>query len=564
MNIRMTAMIAVGMGLAAGAGVLCANGPQTRGGASAMMAPHMPGTQGDVSEQGGAIPPAQRPLRVTTQLVQIGVLVQDTHGNPVTGLTRDDFVVLDNKEPQDIQLFSVDASFVLPGPNRPLPRNTFSNDIDQGGAPSNLTVILMDSFNTQFLDQAYAHSQLVKFLGTLQPHDRVALYTLDGRLRILHDFTSDASELLAALKKYKGERALDMDLALSAPQNSFNQALVQIGKESGISENQAFARDHTHPTAEALRMIADHVSSLPGRKNLIWVSGSFPFNLESNNLRRTADGDKIPYATDAEMALRALSSANMAIYPVDARGLFDPGPNGEGVNVVGLVGPSNFGALQNLASRTGGRAYNGNDIMGSVRRTIDNSRVTYELGFYPQGVKWDGSFHALRVKVKRANVQVQARGGYFALPESTIAPQTRGEMLREAALSPIAATGLRFRVEAAGPASPGPRKLALTVSFTARQLTFDEVNGKYTDTTDVAFVQLDDKNQVVDAALLTFPFTLNSAGYEKLMRQGFVFNREFAIRPGAAVMRVLVRDAGNGKIGSVDVPLGSYFPGQPD
>ncbi len=306
--------------------------------------------------------------------------MQDKQGKPVTGLTKDDFVLLDNRKPQEIQLFSVDTSQVLPSAERSLPPNTYTNEIEQGGAPSNLTVILMDSFNTAYLDQSWARKQIVKLLLTIQPQDRVALYTLGSHLRVLHEFTSNASNLIEALTRYKSDQAPDMDRIESGPTNLFNQQLVQLFEDAGINENQAFAMDHSHLTAEALRTIANHVGSLPGRKNLVWVSGSFPFSLETNNPQRTPSGQKIPVATDVELVARALSNANMAIYPVDARGLVDPGPNGTGVHVIGKVDDSNFGTMQILAQRTGGRAYyNTNAIMGSIRQAIDDSRVTYEL-----------------------------------------------------------------------------------------------------------------------------------------------------------------------------------------
>jgi hypothetical protein len=71
----------------------------------------------------------------------------------------------------------------------------------------NVAVILLDGLNTQFTDQAFARQQVIEFLLQIKPQDRVALYTLGNELKILHDFTGDASSLLAALKRYKGQLA---------------------------------------------------------------------------------------------------------------------------------------------------------------------------------------------------------------------------------------------------------------------------------------------------------------------------------------------------------------------
>jgi len=504
--------------------------------------------------------PSPQPLRVTTRLVQIAVLVQDKQGNPVTGLTKDDFVLLDGKKNQEIQLFSVDTNQTLPGAEQPLPPGTYTNEIEQGGVPSNLTVILMDSFNTAYLDQAYARNQIVKLLLTIRPQDRVALYALGSRLRVLHEFTSNASSLLEALMKFKSERAPDRDNGDTGPTNLFNQQLVQLAQDAGIDENQAFAVDHGHLTAEALRMIANHVGSLPGRKNLVWVSGSFPFSLETNNPQRTPSGQKIPFPTEVELVTRALNDANMAIYPVDARGLVDPGLTGTGVNIMGKVDTSSFGAMQILARRTGGRAYyNTNAIMGSIRQAIDDSSVAYELGFYPAGVKWDGSFHAIHVKVKRADVHVQAREGYFALPEPPSTPETRLAMISEIARSPMQATGVRMRAEIAPVLSLGQRSLEITLSVDAQQLGFQRESEHWKGLVDVAFVQLDAREQFIDKFTLSFHLALSTAEREEMLRRGFFFTREFPILSNTTELRVIVRDDGNGKIGSVHIPLASAF-----
>ena len=335
-------------------------------------------TGGQLLRAAQATDPAQQPLRVATRLVQFDVIVLDKHGSPVTGLTKDDFEVADNKSRRTIQLFSVETNEVLPGAPEPLPPNTYSNEVQAAGVPSNLTIILLDSFNTGFFDQTFARGQIVKFLGTIQANDRVALYALGARLRVLHEFTGDASSLAEALKNYLGEHASDMDSARSQSIGVLHKDLEALATAEGIDDSHPFTQDHRHPTVEALRMIADHVGSLPGRKNLVWISGSFPFSIEGNNLQQTPDGRKIPYATDVELAMRALNNENVAVYPVDARGLLDGGTFGSSASSNLDQDMANIGAMQSVARRTGGIAfYNTNAIKASIRQTIDDSRVTY-------------------------------------------------------------------------------------------------------------------------------------------------------------------------------------------
>jgi VWFA-related protein len=379
---------------------------------------------------------------------------------------------------------------------------------------------------------------------------------LGTHLRILHEFTSDASSLGEALTKYLGERAPDMDTAKSESIGVLHKDLEALAQAEGIDDSHPFAQDHRHLTAEALRMIADHVGSLPGRKNLLWVSGSFPFSVDTNNLLRTTDGQKIPFATDVELAMRALNNANVAVYPVDARGLVDTGLIGAAASSNTEQDMANFGAMQILARRTGGRAfYNTNAIKTSIRQAIDDSRVTYQLGFYPDGVSWDGSFHKVRVKVNRSNVRVESRDGYFALAEPHVAAQTWREMISETARSPVEATGIRIRVQLTPLDVSVARTLSLSVSLDAAQFQFTQANGLWSDTVEAAFIQLDDQNRVIQTSPLRLPLALDSDTYDQLLKQGMFLPQKLPILSNAATLQVIVCDGGSGKIGSLRIAL---------
>lgn len=504
---------------------------------------------------------AQQPLRSTTRVVQIDVLVHDCDGNAVSDLTKDDFIILDDKRPQQIQFFSVAKTEVLPAPAAPPPPGTFTNELDQGGVPANLTVILLDAFNTSFADQAFARGQIAKLLLTLQPSDRVALYVLGARLRILHDFTSDPSTLLEALRHYKDERPLDARASPSHATNLYNLQLVPLTEELNAGEKQLSLQEHAHLTADALRTIADHVVSLPGRKNLVWVAGSFPFNLETNNLQRTSSGEKLPFATDAELAVRALAAANMALYPVDARGLITGGFSGDNTHLAEKPDPAEFATMHALAARTGGRAYyNTNAIFGSIRQVIDESRVSYSLAFSPDSIRWDGRFHKIQVKLNRPNVQITAREGYFALSEPNLPAEARMDLMAQAARSSLDAAGIRFRVQASPAGRSSDRALTVFLQLDARQLDLERKDGQWQGAFDLAYVQVDAQNHILQTVRVPVPLALDNETYDQLMKEPLPIPRDIPILPNAAELRVIVFDAGNAKIGSVHVPLAPFFP----
>jgi len=147
-------------------------------------------------------PPAAEPpatiLRSTSRLIQVNVVAQDRKGNPVTDLTREDFVLTDAGKSQKIAFFQLEREEVAAAP-KTVDANvmTLSNHVEQTAGA--ITVILFDSLNTRFMDQARARTELIKYLKQASPDDRIALYSLGRELKILHEFTGSTATLIRAL-----------------------------------------------------------------------------------------------------------------------------------------------------------------------------------------------------------------------------------------------------------------------------------------------------------------------------------------------------------------------------
>jgi VWFA-related protein len=416
---------------------------------------------------------------VTTRLVQINVIVNDKHGNPITGLTKEDFILLDNKQRQEIQFLSAETNLPRGHPEAPLPPDTFTNRFsEQASVPASVTVILLDALNTEFADQALTRKQVLKFLEQLRPQERVALYWLGNNLYVLNDFTSDVASLREALVRSKGESNRDLAesdvnyLTLNNPNPSIPAGVSAGQPSSREAFRSAFdqrvanesTKDRVRLTVAALIAIAHHVGALNGRKNLVWVSGSFPFDLGNERFDLNwANDTGVSFSAQIDRAAQALTDADIAVYPVDARGLMGSGLNasgdyseapppefsGEGnEHLPSRVAPGNLETMKTLAARTGGKAFYGsNDLAEGIRRAVDDSRLTYTLGFYPAGAKWDGGFHSIKVRVKRTGAEVRARSGYFALPDSAQAtPRSAQAIISQTAISQLASTGIGMRV----------------------------------------------------------------------------------------------------------------------
>src|SRR5262249_26014518 len=111
----------------------------------------------------------------------------------------------------------------------------------------------------------------------------------------------------------------------------------------------------------ALQAIASHLSKVPGRKNLIWITGSFPLLVKTEHVATD-------YSEEMKKAARALNDANVGLYPVDARGLVALFGRGGGLLVAGLD------TMNNLAKQTGGHAYYAdNGIEQLIREAVEDS-----------------------------------------------------------------------------------------------------------------------------------------------------------------------------------------------
>ena len=367
-------------------------------------------------------------LRTATRLVQLNVIVEDKKGRLVDNLKQEDFTLLDNGKPQAISLFSTgsaspreSSSAAGVAKNRLAP-NVFGNRIRHPDeAPGSVTVILFDALNTSFTDQVYARTQILAFLRQLQPQDHVAIYLLTKQLMVINEFTQDSKSLLQAIERFQAVPSLLLtnssqayvtasDTGLLDPKAAQHLANLINDMNSKLSDVSDLNR--VQITAQAIEAIANHVAGIPGRKNLVWVSGSFPVSISfDSNENSPVDTQSQNFMPELERVARALNQSNLAIYPVDARGLLIPSEfdtsrahpfSAFSPAIDTGVGQDEQVTMDLLAERTGGRAFhNTNDIQGAIRRTLSESRFTYLVGFYPDHGSWNGQFHELKLRARK-------------------------------------------------------------------------------------------------------------------------------------------------------------------
>ncbi len=512
---------------------------------------------------------AQSPtiLHASTHLVQVNVVALDEKAQPVLDLTAADFALTDEGEKEKISVFSLEKTGNVSPPAAPLPAGTFSNRWqDQADAPSSVTVVLLDAVNTSYADQAYARQNVADFLRGVHPQDRVAVYTLGRSLELLHDFTGDGVALANSVLAYKGEVPAFLD---PPPDNTAGRIVPRLAvsamaqANTDQQEGMTFLDRRAFLTLGAIEAIASYLARLPGRKNLIWVSDGFPFSLGYDSLR--GSGAKRPdaaIADEIDTLASALNNANLAIYPVNARGLATGAAFQASQSAVSRTDRENaeiqseVDTMHEIAERTGGRAYyDTNDVSGALQQAVEDARATYVLGYYPEHVNWDGKFHRIKLTVKRPGVQLRYRLGYFAVPDEVPSPEERKARVDAAVWSPFDDAGVRLVAHAHYADASTPSALEIEVVADSRDVILLPRGDRWTGELDVLMVQLSADRHNLSGTSKNYVLNLSAGTHDQLVKEGMLVKNKLDLLPGATEIRVVVHDTTSDAIGSVTIPL---------
>ncbi|HXB69678.1 MAG TPA: VWA domain-containing protein [Candidatus Acidoferrales bacterium] len=489
-------------------------------------------------------------MRSQTRVVQIDVVVKDSRGRPVSDLSKPDFTVIDRGKPRAIQIFSIDRGGQAPESGQPAERpqptpaaaaNVFSNRVPAIAAPGRVTAIVLDGNNTTFDDFAYARTQIIDLVGKLRPGDRMAIYVLYLGLAIVQDYTSDRELLMKSITAYRPP-ALTPRAGMSRRPTRPATGMLPSGDVSdelttGMSpaETAFFVRRRAEDTMAAFRAISSHMSILPGRKSVIWVSGGF-------SGRQLIDSKASFDATTA-----AMNDANVALYAVDARLLMNGTQN-------------NIDTMQRFAEATGGKAYyHRNDLGNAVGEAVEDSQVTYTLGFYLAGDERDGEFHPLRVSVNRRGLELRYRQGYYAGPESSGDPARKKQALEAELLNPRNATdlGIDARVDLVKGRSGS--ELRIRMNLDPRTLTLKRSGGEWSGKIDNLFVERAQDGTVLAKISNSVEFQFTEKTRARYEAGAMVVPASIRLVNSAVTLHIIVRDAGTGRTGSLIVPLQSIL-----
>lgn len=488
-------------------------------------------------------------VKANTRLVVVDVVATDSKGDPITDLGEQDFTILEDGRPQKISSFTFQHPQAPASRDPQLPPNVFTNA--PASKTSSLNIILLDASNGEFSSRAYALDELTKYLESGPVIQPTAMYVLEHKLELLHDFTTDTKALRHALAGFRPQIAPHVDTAEAAASTYAQRGSFQA-QDVGIQN-----------TLKALGALAQSLAGYPGRKNLIWLSEAFPVNFFPESLAplsttipprgssatsalsptlsrgeaafaaQTGARGYSDYLADVQKVADAFMGSQVAIYPIDAAGV------GRISQIEALT------TMRTMAERTGGKTFaNQNDLKGSLRSSMDDGSTYYTLSYYPDNKTWDGKFRSIEIKSDRARVNLRFRQGYYALnPEADKedAKRLSADFSQALAFDAPSSTAIPFHATVAPPASG--QKLAVQFAIDPHSLSYSQLeNGAQEANLGCAVVAYSGKGSMVRNEINNLTGKVKAENFPALMQSQFPCQCAIDLKPGKYTLRLGVVD----------------------
>jgi VWFA-related protein len=557
--------------------------------------------------------PALPVVRVETKEVVLGVVVRDSKRKCVGGLKQGDFEVRDNGKPQDITYFSEESV------NAPSPSSV--SDAAQSGkmpgsaAPSasaaaaRFVALYFDDIHTDAEDLSRAKAAAREFVKNgVQPGTQVAIFT--GSSTDTLAFTDDSNKIVGGIGQLQSHLRMEVNGLPGCPKITPYQAYLIVnhldptvqdvavneaekceclenGEEiTGSSRSSGSCVDRetqaviakasvtwnqtvqlSQITLGTLEGVVRFLSKLAGQRTLVLASPGF------------LDGDTILQEAEDRIIDEALHSG-IVINSLDAKGLYAEAPGGgvEGLKEInqsqmedrvdlGTYGDRTMSqrlqgltaSLESLSDATGGIFFhNNNDLGQGFHRLADAPETAYLLAFAPEGIKADGNFHKLTVRVQGAGYSIESRPGYFA-PKAN----EKGKGREKIATSEFAA-GQKLDLEVQGsdllsdvpttiliqPAKNerGDPILWIAVKVDVSRLQFQQEKDRRTQHLTFVMALFDEKGNFVTGKQGEMLLMLKDATYTHFSETGLSARVYLQVPLGSYVLRTVTQESVGGKM----------------
>lgn len=557
-------------------------------------------------------------FKAKARLVLLDVVVANNKGEPVTGLRKEDFEVLEDGKPQTVSSFdehkgAAPTQIKLP----PMPPNVYTNFPIVQSADS-VNVILLDALNTPTSDQVYVHKQMIKYVKSIPPGTRVAIFTLASRLRMLQGITSDSSLLLAAINNTKAgptpsalrastvERDADqsrIDFMRNEAQSpaSSDQSLAQ-GAVDPVNATKQFISDtalvetgsRISMTLEAMQQLARYLADVPGRKNVIWLSGSFPAGIVPDSDLTDPFSGAASFQQEIRNTTNLLTTAQVSLYPIAAEGLTsDVGFQANNREMTERRGnlsmqdtlqesrkaaidlDASHASMEQLARDTGGQAiYNTNGLNDALSRVVNHGSHYYSLAYSPTNTNMDGKYRHIQIKLVSRKETLAYRRGYYAEDTQTdSAAKKNGDPLMQWMGRNLPDyTQILYKV-LVKPTNPQPRAGASRAGSNAQlngpitrygvdfAVSVDDLHsdpgpdGSRHGNIEVMLVAYDREGEPLNLVVGRSEIRIPSKDYAEVERTGLQIHKEIDVPQGEVFLRTGIYDLRSGSVGTLGLPL---------
>lgn len=520
--------------------------------------------------------------------VTVDVVVTDKKNAPLTDLRREEFVVLEDGQPQ--QVVNFEAVSVPAAPSRtPPPRPRVSTNTAPELQTGRTFVIVFDDIHLTPFQAQRAKAAVIQFLTHgVREGDRVTLVATGGGAWWSTRMEAGREELIAMAKRLEGRHIPDR-----SPERMTEYEAMRIhvfhdkqvedrvsrrfetygvvpasgmgrGSDRGFDDPDPYVRGRAADvyfqsvtrnriTLQVLERILSSLASVKGRKSMVLVSEGFIYD---------------PNLDEFKSVVQASRRSNVAIYFVDTRGLegtfFASAEYGPAIDTqdIGAAFMDNLQAgegAESLASDSGGfTVKNTNDLSKGIQRIADESRMYYLLGYNPSNAAPDGRFRKIEVKVARKGIKVRARKGYYA----PLAGGRRADDKKKGGADPDIQAALDSPFER--PEIPmrttayvfdetllGKASVLVATDVDVREFAFQEKDGRFQDTLEFLLVVSHRESGEFFRYDQKVEMNLQPGTRQRISATGFPIVRDFELAPGGYQTKMVVRDKNSARIGTI-------------
>lgn len=509
-------------------------------------------------------------FRSKVNLVLVPVIVRDKKGVPIGTLKREDFELFDKGKLQVIEKFSVEKAgsrHVEFEPETPTPDQPAAEPIT---VAERYTAYLFDDLHLSLSDLMQVRLAAERHLtAALLPTERVAVYTTSGRVKL--ELTDDRDTIITTMRSIQANSRTAMNrqgcppmtyymadqiinhneqTALTTATMEAMQCLAQTNQQQAQSAAQ-FAASQTlsigdadaHLTLLNIKSIVRRLATLPGQRNLVLISPGFLVT------------DKHSDVTDIiDTAIRSRVNINS----LDARGLHLLGVVTDAservVNVQTevtkryLEGQDALAGtilLSELSYGTGGTLFqNNNDLTDGFRKLTTTPEYTYILGFSPQNLKFDGTLHPLKVKLKSTAFTIQARRGYYAPKHLADPAEEARREIQEALFSRDVLRDLPIELHTQFfKGIEYDAKLGVIARVDLAQLRYKKEEGRNLNNLTIVAALFDRNGNYLQGASKIVEMKLKDETLQNKARSVITIKTNFDVKIGGYIIRLVVRDS---------------------